>query len=348
MAEAENKGEPIVVLVSGAAGQIGYALCPMIASGQMFGPNQRVIIRALEINIPGVQQKLMGCKMEMQDCAYPLLADYVMCNTDEPEAAWKDIDYAVLVGGMPRKAGMDRAALAQKNSPIFVTAGKCLEKYAKATTKVLVVANPANTNCRVCAEYAPKIPKANFCALTRLDFNRARGWIANHVGAKTCCVKNVVIWGNHSKSQVPDLHHSSVDGNPEYDGAKMHKELNDKENEEDTFMHIIAYRGGAIIKARQASSACSAANAACNNIRDWHLGTPEGETVAMSVWAEDGYYGIKSDVFYSFPVSCKDGSWTVKTDLTVNEDIKARMMKSLEELQKEWASCKEFLAAKEA
>jgi len=346
MAEAEQKDAPIVVLVSGAAGQIGYALCPMIASGQMFGPNQRVIIRALEINIPAVQERLRGCKMEMQDCAYPLLADYVMCNTDEPEAAWKDIDYAVLVGGMPRKDGMNRADLAKKNVPIFKTAGECLEKYAKATTKVLVVANPANTNCRVCAEYAPKIPKENFCALTRLDFNRARGYLANHLGVKSCCVKNVVIWGNHSKSQVPDLNYSTVDGMADYNGASKHKELNDVENEADSFMHIIAYRGGAIIKARQASSACSAANAACNNIRDWHLGTPEGETVAMSVWAGEGYYGIKGDVFYSFPVSCKDGSWTVKTDFSVNEDINAKMQKSLEELNTEWSSTKAFLAEK--
>jgi len=328
--------KPIVVLVSGAAGQIGYALCPMIASGQMFGPDQPVLIRALEVNVEVCLNRLRGCAMEMQDCAYPLLAGYEQCHTGEPEKAWKDIDYAVLVGGFPRKAGMDRAALLSKNAKIFQEAGQMLQAHAKETTKVLVVANPANTNCRVCAEYAPKIPKENFCALTRLDFNRARGYMANHLKCNTTDVKNIVIWGNHSKSQVPDLNNSSVTGMPDYDGKKKMAELTD-------FQHTIQYRGAEIIKARQSSSACSAANAACNNIRDWVLGTPEGETVAMSVWAPGNPYKVDGEVFYSFPCTCADGKWTIKEGFEVTDDIAALMKKSEEELKTEWKTCTDFL-----
>jgi len=334
---AEAKKAPITVLVSGAAGQIGYALCPMIASGQMFGPDQPVIIRALEVNIPACLQRMQGCGMEMQDCAYPLLAGYEECHTGEPEKAWKDIDCAVLVGGFPRKQGMDRAALLQKNAGIFKEAGEMLEKYAKDTTKVLVVANPANTNCRVCAEYAPKIPKENFCALTRLDFNRARGYMAKELGCNSTDVKNIVIWGNHSKSQVPDLTNSSVSGMADYDGKAMMAKLTD-------FQKTIQYRGAEIIKARQASSACSAANAACNNIRDWFNGTPDGETVAMSVWAPGNPYGIEGEVFYSFPCTCADGKWTIKEGFEVTDDIRALMEASRQELLTEWDTCSKFLS----
>jgi len=338
---APSKKEPVVVLVSGAAGQIGYALCPMIASGQMFGMDQPVIIRALEVNVPVCLERMRGCGMEMQDCAYPLLAGYEECHTGEPEKAWKDIDVAVLVGGFPRKAGMDRAALLEKNAGIFKEAGEMLQAYAKESTKVLVVANPANTNCRVCAEYATKIPKENFCALTRLDFNRARGFMANELKCAPNQVKNVVIWGNHSKSQVPDLNNSSVEGMPDYDGKAMMAKLTD-------FQRTIQYRGAEIIKARQASSACSAANAACNNIRDWMLGTPEGETVAMSVWAPGNNYGVEGEVFYSFPCTCADGKWTIKDGFTVTDDIKKLMKASEEELKKEWETCSAFLAKEAA
>jgi len=280
---------------------------------------------------------MQGCGMEMQDCAYPLLAGYEECHTGEPEKAWKDIDCAVLVGGFPRKQGMDRAALLQKNAGIFKEAGEMLEKYAKDTTKVLVVANPANTNCRVCAEYAPKIPKENFCALTRLDFNRARGYMAKELGCNSTDVKNIVIWGNHSKSQVPDLTNSSVSGMADYDGKAMMAKLTD-------FQHTIQYRGAEIIKARQASSACSAANAACNNIRDWFNGTPDGETVAMSVWAPGNPYGIEGEVFYSFPCTCADGKWTIKEGFEVTDDIRALMEASRQELLTEWDTCSKFLS----
>lgn len=341
MAEAAPVAkEPVVVLVSGAAGQIGYALVPMIASGQMFGPEQPVLIRGLEVNFPICLQKLNGVAMELQDCAYPLLKGFEQCHTGEPEKAWKDIDYAVLVGGFPRKKGMDRAALLEKNAGIFKEAGECLEKYAKDTCKVLVVANPANTNCRVCAEFAPKIPKENFCALTRLDFNRARGFMANHLKCSPLDVKNIVIWGNHSKSQVPDLTNSSVAGMPDYDGKAKMAELSD-------FQHTIQYRGAEIIKAREASSACSAANAACCNIRDWHHGTLVGETVAMSVWAPGNPYGIEGEVFYSFPCTVSGGKWGIQEGYEVTDEIRKLMVASQEELLKEWDTCWKFLNRKE-
>jgi len=337
MAEAAKKS-PVVVLVSGAAGQIGYALCPMIASGQMFGPNQEVIIRALEI--PPCKTRLEGTGMELQDCAYPLLKEFVECTTDEPEKAWTDIDYAVLVGGFPRKAGMDRAALLGKNSGIFKQAGEMLEKYAKKTTKVLVVANPANSNCRVCAHFAKKIPKENFCALTRLDFNRARGYVASKEGVNPLAVKNVTIWGNHSKSQVPDLTNTKIDGKDNWDGVKFMTENKD-------FQQTIQMRGKAIITQRGASSACSAANAACNNIRDWHLGTPEGQTVAMSVWAPGNKYGIKGEIFYSFPCTVEKGTWKIAEGYNNSDEMKKLMEASQDELISEWETCRKALDIKD-
>jgi len=336
--------EPITVLVSGAAGQIGYSLIPLICTGQMFGANQPVNLRLLEVSFDAVKQRLEGCIMELNDCAYPLVREVRGCFTDEPEAAWTDIDYAVLVGGFPRKAGMVRADLLKKNAGIFKQAGECLEAYAKETTKVLVVANPANTNCFVCSQFAPKIPKENFCALTRLDFNRSKGLLAGKLGVSADCIKNMVIWGNHSKSQVPDASFATVNG-----ATLVQESVKDDEwlfgNEEGQFMHTVQYRGASVIKARGASSAMSAANAACNNVRDWFAGTPAQETVAMSVWSTGNPYGIADDLFYSFPCTVDgSGQWTIAGGYEPNERMMELMKKSEEELMTEKQTCMDYLA----
>lgn len=323
--------EPIRVAVTGAGGQIGYSLLPLIASGQMFGADQPVIIHCIEINIQVVLDKLAGTVAELQDCAYPLLAGVEICSNsveDRPKA-WGNIDYAVLVGGFPRKAGMLRAELLKKNASIFQEAGECLEQYAKETTKVLVVANPANTNCFVASHFAPKIPKNNFCALTRLDFNRANGLLAATKGVSVTSIKNIVIWGNHSKAQVPDCSHATIDGSP----VEMDEYLTREDDQ--GFMHRIQYRGAEVIKMRGASSAVSAANAAKDNIRDWHLGTADGCTVAMSVWSEGNPYGVPDGLFYSFPCTVSGGEWSIATGFDPDEKIRTLMEKSAAELQTE-------------
>jgi len=322
--------EPIRVAVTGAGGQIGYSLLPLIASGQMFGANQPVIIHCIEVNIPVVLQKFAGTIAELQDCAYPLLVEAIACSNsvEDRERAWGNIDYAVLVGGFPRKAGMLRADLLKKNAGIFKEAGECLEQYAKTTTKVLVVANPANTNCYVASHFAPKIPKENFCALTRLDFNRATGLLAATKKVAVSVVKNIVIWGNHSKTQVPDCSFATVSG----EKVEMDEYLT--RTDEEGFMHKIQWRGAEVIKMRGASSAVSAANAAKDNIRDWHLGTGDS-TVAMSVWSTGNQYGVPEGLFYSFPCTCSGGAWKIADGFEPSADVRTLMEKSAEELKTE-------------
>lgn len=333
---------PIKVAVTGAAGQIGYSLLPLIASGQMFGADQPVIMNCIEVNFDSVMKRLKGTLMEMQDCAYPLLVQANGYSTDEPEAAWSDIDYAVLVGGFPRKDGMTRADLLQKNANIFKECGENLEKYAKTTTKVLVVANPANTNCGVVAHYAQKIPKKNFCALTRLDFNRATGIVANRSGVAVSQVKNIVIWGNHSKTQVPDVSNATVDG------QAMELDEFYTSSEEGNFIHTVQYRGASVIKMRGLSSAVSAANAAKDNIRDWHCGTAEGETVAMSVWSNGNQYGVPDGLFYSFPCTVTDGEWAIADGFDPDNRVRALMEASTAELQENGATALNFLQSAES
>jgi len=342
---AETK--PITVLVSGAAGQIGYALLPMIASGQMFGPNQPVIIHALEVPFDAVKQRLEGVAMEMQDCGYPLLAGFKKCFTDQPAEAWTGIDYAVLVGGFPRKQGMLRADLLAKNASIFKDAGQCLQKYAPETAKVLVIANPANTNCRVLAEYAPKIPKKNFCALTRLDYNRAIGIISSREGCSSSAITDMIIWGNHSKSQVPDVSYVKINGTPLLETCNAEGKDYYTNPAENKFMHTVQYRGASVIKARGASSACSAANAGVCNVRDWYAGTSTS-TVAMSVWSNGNPYGIADGLFYSFPCTVKDGEWTIDPNFTPSKEVMDLMKKSEAELQTEWKTITEFFASQSA
>lgn len=371
MAEKPQTSDAVVVLVTGAAGQIGYALCPMIASGRMFGPDQPVIIRAVEVDFPVCMQKLKGVGMEMQDCSYPLLRGFEEYSTADAAVAWKDIDYAVLVGGFPRKDGMTRADLLGKNADIFKEAGENLNKYAKSSTKVLVVANPANTNCKVASHFAaPTVPPENFCALTRLDFNRARGLIAARHKLAVGSVKNVFIWGNHSKSQVPDVSKVWIET------AEGKTQLADMMSEEDKayynekpdvekksgFMYTVAYRGAAVIKQRGASSACSAANAACDCIRDWHCGTDSG-AVAMSVSMKESdlkdflkideedektkaISAVRGDsVYFSIPVEVADGKYQLaKMDYGyLTDDLKSMCAKSFVELLTEWQTCQEKL-----
>jgi len=307
------------VLISGAAGQIGYSLIPMVASGQALGPDQPVELVLLDI--PPCKTKLMGVCMEVQDCAFPLVKKVI--QSIDGATAFKDVDLAILVGGFPRKKGMLRADLLKINNKIFSAMGKALNDTASPDCKVVVVANPANTNCLVAATHAPKIPKANFSCLTRLDMNRAKGQIVERLGlGSPADVKNVIIWGNHSKTQYPDI----IDTKVKVDGKWA--ELTKVASEEDTkffageFITTVQYRGAKVIQARGLSSAASAAKAVTDHIRSLFLGTSEGEHVAMGVWSDGNSYGIEKGLFYSFPVTCKAGKWTFVEGMKTTEQGK--------------------------
>jgi len=323
--EKKQESTAVKVVISGAAGQIGYSLIPLFANGQVFGYDQKVVLSLLEIE--PAMKALNGVRMELDDCAYPLVED-IICTADANEA-FKGADYAVLVGGFPRKKGMVRADLLAKNAPIFKAMGEALENNAKKTCKVLVVANPANTNCLICASHAPSIPKENFCALTRLDFNRARSQISTKLGVSSTEIKNIVIWGNHSKTQVPDVSNATISGKKASEIDALTEDYLKKE-----FIPLVQGRGKAIIDARGLSSALSAANGAKDCLRDWVQGTPDGETVAMAVYST-GHYGMTKGIFYSVPCTCKDGKYTVVTDYKVGDDIKALMTASEKELVEE-------------
>jgi len=323
MAAEQKEEAPLRVCITGAAGQIGYSILPLFATGQVFGPNKKMVLNLLEIT--PVLPALEGVRMELDDCAYPLVSE-IVC-TDKPDVAFKDCDYAVLVGGFPRKKGMLRKDLLAKNAPIFKSMGEALEKNAKKTVKVVVVANPANTNCLICATNAPSIPKKNFCALTRLDYNRARNQIAQKLKVKSSDVENIVIWGNHSKTQVPDVNNATICGDSAVDKL-------DAKYLKDDFIPCVQQRGKAIIDARGQSSALSAANAAKDCLRDWVQGTPNGQTVAMAVYS-DGSYGIEKGIFYSFPCSTKNGEYQIVTDYKVTDEIKTLMKASEKELCEE-------------
>lgn len=294
--------KPIRVAITGVAGQIGYALLPMIANGDMFGPNQEVIIQGVDLNNDAVKENLKGIQMELDDGYYPLLKQVIF--TTDPNVAFQDADVAILLGAFPRKQGMERKDLMEKNISIFKTMGTAIEKNASKNIKVLVVGNPANTNCLVCSEFAPSIPKQNFTALTRLDHNRARGQIALRAGAQLPDVKGITIWGNHSSTQYPDVNHGTIGGKPvstvlSSDAAWLKSE----------FIEMIQKRGAAIINARKASSALSAARGITNHVHDWICGTDAaGEIVSMAVYTDgsDGY-GIDKGLIYSFPCVCRGG-----------------------------------------
>ncbi|XP_028120849.1 malate dehydrogenase [Camellia sinensis] len=322
--------EPVRVLVTGAAGQIGYALVPMIARGVMLGPDQPVILHMLDI--PPAAEALNGVKMELVDAAFPLLKG-VVATTDVVEAC-TGVSIAVMVGGFPRKEGMERKDVMSKNVAIYKSQASALESYAAANCKVLVVANPANTNALILKEFAPSISEKNITCLTRLDHNRALGQVSERLNVPVSDVKNVIIWGNHSSTQYPDVNHATVKTPA---GEKPVREL--VANDEwlnGEFITTVQQRGAAIIKARKLSSALSAASSACDHIRDWVLGTPEGTWVSMGVYS-DGSYNVPAGLIYSFPVTCRNGEWTIVQGLPIDELSRKKLDLTAEELSEEKA-----------
>lgn len=314
---------PVRVAVTGAAGQISYSLLFRIAAGQMLGEDQPVILQLLEIT-PALGA-LEGVAMELDDCAFPLLAGIV--QTDDPNVAFKDADYALLVGARPRGPGMERKDLLEANAAIFSVQGKAINDNASPDIKVLVVGNPANTNALIAQRNAPNINPRQFTAMTRLDHNRAMTQLAQKIGTTINDVKKMTIWGNHSSTQYPDLHHTTVNGKTAID-------MVDQAWYEGTYIPEVQQRGAAIIKARGASSAASAANAAIAHMRSWALGTAEGDWVSMGVYS-DGSYGIAEGLIYSYPCVCKNGDWEIVQGLEVNDFSRARMAATEQELAEE-------------
>ena len=314
---------PVRVTVTGAAGQISYSLLFRIASGEMLGPNQPVILQMLEIT-PALEA-LKGVAMELEDCAFPLLAGMVC--TDDATVAFKDSDYALLVGARPRGPGMERKDLLEANAAIFSAQGKALNDNASKDIKVLVGGNPANTNSLIAQRNAPDINPRQFTAMTRLDHNRAMSQIANKTGTTINDVTHMTIWGNHSATQYPDLHEAKINGQPAMD-------MVDQDWYESNFIPTVQQRGAAIIAARGASSAASAANAAIAHMRSWALGTAEGDWVSMGVYS-DGSYGIAKGLIYSFPCVCKDGDWEIVQGLEINDFSRAKMSATEQELAEE-------------
>ncbi|NNE72882.1 MAG: malate dehydrogenase [Acidimicrobiales bacterium] len=312
---------PVRVAVTGGAGQIGYALLFRIASGQMLGPDQPVILQLLEIT-PALGA-LDGVHMELEDCAFPLLEGVV--KTDDPNVAFADADYALLVGAMPRKDGMERADLLEANGGIFGPQGRAINDHASRDIKVLVVGNPANTNALIAQSAAPGIDPGQFTAMTRLDHNRAMSQLAAKTGQPLSAIKKMTIWGNHSASQYPDLFHAEVNGE---NAAEL---VNDQAWLENDFIPTVAKRGAAIIKARGASSAASAANAAIDHMHDWALGTPEGDWVSMAI-PSDGSYGVPEGIISSFPVTCSGGAYRIVPGLEIDEFSRSRIDASAAEL----------------
>jgi len=314
---------PVRVAVTGAAGQIGYALLFRIAAGDMLGPDQPVILHLLEIT-PALPA-LNGVVMELDDCAFPLLAGVVA--TDDANVAFKDVDYALLVGARPRGPGMERKDLLSANGAIFGPQGKALNAHAKRDVKVLVVGNPANTNALIAQANAPDLDPKCFTAMVRLDHNRAKGQLAAKAGAHNTDVRKMIIWGNHSSTQYPDIHHATVKGEPALS-------LVDQAWYEKEFIPAVQQRGAAIIKARGASSAASAASAAIDHLHSWALGTAEGDWVSMGI-PSDGSYGIKPGVIYGYPVTCRNGKYEIVQGLEINDFSRARMDATDKELREE-------------
>ncbi len=314
--------DPVRVTVTGAAGHIGYALMFRIASGEMLGKDQPVILQLLEIT-PALGA-LDGVIMELEDCAFPLVQE--MIPTDDADVAFKDTDYALLVGSRPRSKGMERKDLIEANAAIFSVQGKAISDNASRAVKVLVVGNPANTNSLIAQRNAPKIDPRQFTAMTRLDHNRAIAQLAKKTHRHVTEVKGVNIWGNHSATQYPDIHFTKVAGKPAMDLVDMNWYETD-------FIPTIQQRGAALIEARGASSAASAANAAISHMHDWALGS-DGEVVSMGVYS-DGSYGIEEGLIYSFPVICEDGDWQIVQGREINDFSRAKMTATETELKEE-------------
>jgi malate dehydrogenase len=325
--------KPIRVAVTGAAGQIGYALLFRIAAGEMLGKDQPVILQLLDITkmLPAVK----GVVMELDDCAFPLLSGITV--SDDPKIAFRDVELALLVGARPRTKGMERKDLLEANGVIFTTQGQALNEVASRNVKVLVVGNPANTNAYIAMKNAPTLSPQNFTAMMRLDHNRALTQIAAKTGKPVTSVKKMIVWGNHSATQYPDLSHAEVDG------RKAAELINDQAWVEQTFIPAVQKRGAAVIEARGLSSAASAANAAIDHIRDWVYGTPDGDWVSMGI-PSDGSYGIPEGVIYGYPVTCANGSYRIVPNLSVSEDGKTRMKATHQELLEERDSVKHLLS----
>ena len=322
---------PVRVTITGAAGQIGYQLAFRIASGQMLGPEQAVILQLLEI--PPALPALDGVVMELNDCAFDTLAGVVA--TDDANVAFKDAAYALLVGARPRGPGMERKDLLEANAQIFSVQGKAINDHADREIRVLVVGNPANTNALITSSNAPDIKPANITAMTRLDHNRALAQLAAKTGNHVSNVRRMTIWGNHSATQYPDVHHATVGDQPATD-------LVDQAWLADEFIPLVQQRGAAIIKARGASSAASAASAAIDHMHDWALGTSADDWVSMAIPA-DGSYGIEPGVIYSYPVRCRDGNYEIVQDLAISDFSRERMQATEEELREERAAIESLL-----
>jgi malate dehydrogenase len=325
--------KPVRVAVTGAAGQIGYALLFRIASGQMLGGDQPVILQLLEIPDEKAQKALEGVMMELEDCAFPLLAG--MQPHRDPNAAFKDIDYALLVGARPRGPGMERADLLAANAQIFTAQGRALDKAASRNVKVLVVGNPANTNAYIAMKSAPSLPRENFTAMLRLDHNRALSQVAAKTGKPVAAIKKLCVWGNHSPTMYADYRFATVEG------QSVKAMINDQAWNKDTFLPTVGKRGAAIIAARGLSSAASAANAAIDHMRDWALGT-NGEWVTMGV-PSNGEYGIPKDVMFGYPVTCAGGKYSIVPGLEIDAFSRECINKTLAELQGEQDGVKHLL-----
>mmetsp|Transcript_921 Transcript_921/g.3395 ORF Transcript_921/g.3395 Transcript_921/m.3395 type:complete len:333 (-) Transcript_921:94-1092(-) len=328
--------EPKRVLITGAAGQIAYSLIFLIGRGEMLGKDQPVILHLLDI--PYGEKAMGGVVLEIEDCAFPLVKDVIA--TTDAEVAFKDVDVAILLGAFPRKQGMLRSDLLQKNAGIFKVQGDAINRLAKKDAKVVVVGNPANTNALIAMNCAPDMPKTAFSALTRLDHNRSKAQIARRLGVDIAAVRNTVIWGNHSATQYPDVSHATVTA---ADGSAkpVREAVADDEWLQGDFITTVQKRGAAIIEARSLSSAASAAKAIVDHMHDWVLGSGE-EYVSMAV-ASDGSYGIKEGLIYSFPVTCKDGAYSIVQGLSVDEFSRSKMTATEQELTEEWDTAKTFL-----
>jgi malate dehydrogenase len=324
---------PVRVAVTGAAGQIGYSLIFRIASGEMLGKDQPVILQMLELPMEKAQAALKGCMMELEDCAFPLLAG--MVGTDDPEVAFKDADIALLVGARPRGPGMERKDLLLENAKIFTAQGAALNKVAKRDVKVLVVGNPANTNAYIAMKSAPDLDPKNFTAMLRLDHNRALSQLASKAEVAVADIQKLVVWGNHSPTMYPDYRFATVGS------ASLKDKIGDDAWNRETFIPKVGKRGAAIIEARGLSSAASAANAAIDHIHDWVLGT-DGKWATMGI-PSDGSYGIPKDVMYGFPVICNNGKYEIVRDLPIDDFSRQMMDKTLAELEEERAGVSHLL-----
>jgi malate dehydrogenase len=325
--------KPVRVAITGAAGQIGYSLLYRIASGEMLGKDQPVVLQLLELPIDKAQAALKGCMMELEDCAFPLVAD--MVGTSDPRAAFKDADVALLVGARPRGPGMERKDLLMENAKIFIEQGRALDEAASRDVRVLVVGNPANTNAYIAMNSAPSLPRGNFTAMLRLDHNRALSQLATKAKVPVGDIEKLIVWGNHSPTMYPDYRFATAGG------ALLKDRIGDEEWNRNEFIPKVGKRGAVIIEARGLSSAASAANAAIDHIHDWMLGTG-GRWVTMGI-PSDGSYGIPEGVMYGFPVTCAGGRYEIVQGLPIDDFSRERMAFTLKELEEERAGVAELL-----